>query len=317
MRYALKPLHCRPWTLNGLSPELVESHYENDYGGALRRLNAVAEQLDGLDFATAAPHLLTALKREEAGALNSVLLHELYFASLGGDGQATPRAREVIGKDFASFDSWRAQFRGGGDGRAGAGGGGVVSRLPREGRLLNQASGDDAYALAGGIPILALDMHEHAYHMDFGANARAYVDTFFRNIDWPAFVLRYERAGATLPLPAREQPEFGDVPTIATEEVRELMSQGNGAQVIDVRPRHLVSRQREIADGVTWRDPDQVKEWMGELSKAEPVVVYCAYGFHVGCKTAIALREAGYDARFMDGGHSGWRALGGAMKLLP
>jgi Fe-Mn family superoxide dismutase len=317
MPYAIKPLHCRPWTLNGLSPELVESHYENDYGGALRRLNALTEQLDSLDFATAPPHLIAALKREEVGALNSVLLHELYFASLGGDGQGTPAAKEILAKDFRSYERWRAEFRALGNAVAGQGGWVVLSYLPREGRLLNQFSADDAQSLAGAVHILALDMHEHAYHMNFGATAKAYVDTFFRNIDWPALISRYERARATLPLPPREQPEYTDVPTIATEEVRELLAKGNGAQVIDVRPRHLVSRQREIADGVEWRDPDQVKEWMGGLSTSEPVVVYCAYGFHVGCRTVMALREAGYDARFMDAGHSGWRALGGAMKLLP
>lgn len=52
-------------------------------------------------------------------------------------------------------------------------------------------------------------------------------------------------------------------------------------------------------------------------SKADPVVVYCAYGFHVGCRTAIKLREAGFDASYMTSGHSGWKALGGAMELQP
>ena len=54
---------------------------------------------------------------------------------------------------------------------------------------------------------------------------------------------------------------------------------------------------------------------MGELSKTEPVVVYCVYGFHVGCRTAITLREAGFDARYMKGGHSGWKALGGQVEM--
>jgi Fe-Mn family superoxide dismutase len=56
---------------------------------------------------------------------------------------------------------------------------------------------------------------------------------------------------------------------------------------------------------------------MGELSKVDPVVVYCAYGFHVGCRTAIKLREAGFDASYMTSGHSGWKALGGEMELQP
>jgi Fe-Mn family superoxide dismutase len=86
MRYALKPLHCRPWLLQGLSAKLIESHYENNYGGALRRLNAITAQLEAADFPKMPGFVLNGLKREELVALNSVTLHELYFASLGGDG---------------------------------------------------------------------------------------------------------------------------------------------------------------------------------------------------------------------------------------
>jgi len=72
---------------------------------------------------------------------------------------------------------------------------------------------------------------------------------------------------------------------------------------------------KDIREGVAWRDPERVGEWMGELKKDEPVVVYCAYGFHVGCRTAIALRDAGFDARYMKVGHSGWKAIGAPVKM--
>ena len=91
MRYALKPLHCRPWLLQGLSPKLIESHYENNYGGALRRLNAIAAQLEGADFAKLPGFTLNGLKREELIAHNSVILHELYSPALEATG-ATPEA---------------------------------------------------------------------------------------------------------------------------------------------------------------------------------------------------------------------------------
>src|SRR5215831_357857 len=90
MQYRLAPLFCRPWTLNGITPRLIESHYEHDYGGALERLNAIAAELDGLDLRTTPAHVVSRLKRDEAAALNATLLHELYFASLGGDGRAVP-----------------------------------------------------------------------------------------------------------------------------------------------------------------------------------------------------------------------------------
>ena len=110
MRYELKQIHCRPWQLNGLSLKLIESHYENNYGGALRRLNSITEQLESLDFAKTPGFVLNGLKREQLVALNSTLLHELYFASLGGDGKPTKALSEALTRDFGSVDRWRAEF---------------------------------------------------------------------------------------------------------------------------------------------------------------------------------------------------------------
>src|SRR5262245_28446970 len=102
----------------------------------------------------------------------------------------------------------------------------------------------------------------------------------------------------------------------ATCPAWEMLDAGKPVQIIDARPRHSMSRQQDIMDGATWRDPDLVQEWAGELSKSDPVVVFCVYGFHVGCKTAIMLREAGFDAKYMKGGHSAWKAIGGAIKPI-
>jgi superoxide dismutase, Fe-Mn family len=68
-------------------------------------------------------------------------------------------------------------------------------------------------------------------------------------------------------------------------------------------------------EGATWRDPERVGEWIGELSKNVPVVTFCVYGFHIGCETAITLRKAGFDARYMVGGHYAWKAAKGPIKL--
>ena len=315
-RYQLKQIQCRPWTLNGLSLALIESHYENNYGGALRRLNAITEQLESLDFASTPAHLLNGLKREELVALSSTLLHELYFASLGGDGQIGARTiRAALERDFGSYQGWRSQFSSMGYALGGGSGWVLLTWVPRDGRLVNQSASDHGQAVPGAIPIMALDMYEHAYHMDFGANVRAYVDTFMRNIDWSAADARFADAQQTLPQRPLVQKEFGDTPSIGVEEVQAMMKAGKPVQVIDTRPKHFVSRQGDIAEGVIWRDPERVEEWMGELSKSDPVVVYCAYGFHVGCRTAITLRDAGFDARYMKVGHSGWKAVGAPVKM--
>ena len=88
MKYRIAPLFCRPWTLNGMSPKLIESHYENNYGAALNRLNALTRELQTLGVATVPAEVISRLSREQTTMLNSTLLHELYFASLGGDGRA-------------------------------------------------------------------------------------------------------------------------------------------------------------------------------------------------------------------------------------
>ncbi len=316
MRYQLKQIYCRPWLLSGLSLKLMESHYENNYGGALRRLNAITEQLESLDWAKRPGHVINGLKREELIALNSTLLHELYFASLGGEGRPTKTMAEALTRDFGSVQNWRTQFSAMGYALGGGSGWVLLSWVPRNGRLINQYASDHSQSIAGAIPILALDMYEHAYHIDFGANVRGYVDTFLRNVDWQAVEGRFEDATKALPPRPLVQPEFGDVPGVGVEEVRALLAEGK-VQLVDTRPKHFVSRDKDIAEGVEWRDPERVQQWMGDLSKEKPVVVYCAYGFHVGCRTAIVLREAGFDAKYMNVGHSGWRAVGAPVKMYP
>ena len=314
MKYQLTPIHCRPWLLNSLSLKLIESHYENNYGGALRRLNAITEKLESLDFDKTPGYVINGLKREELIALNSTLLHELYFASLGGEGKPTPAMTEALARDFGLFARWKSEFVAMGNALGGGSGWVLLTYIPRDRRLINQYASDHSQAVAGGIPILALDMYEHAYHIDYGANVKAYVDTIMRNLDWKAVEGRLQDAMRVEPLRPLEQPEFGDIPGVAVEEVKAMLEAGEPVQFIDARPRHHVSRTQDIIEGATWRDPDRVEEWAGELSKSTPVVTYCVYGFHVGCKTAIALRKAGFDAKFMKGGHSAWRAIGAPVK---
>jgi superoxide dismutase, Fe-Mn family len=315
MRYPIAPVYCRPWTLNGISPRLIESHYEGNYGEAMRRLNAITAELEQLDPA-ASPDAFNRLKRDEFRALNSTLLHELYFASLGGDGRAIPDfVASALLQNFGSVDRWRQEFIALAQ-TADAAGWVLLSYVPRDRRLINQSASDDGQSIAGAIPILAIDMHEHAYHIDFGANTTAYVAAFMRNIDWTAVQQRYEQAVAVAPPPRLEQEAFADLPSISVEKVQAMIEQGQSVQLIDARPRHYRTRAHEIAKGAVWRDPERIDEWASELSKSEPIVTFCVYGFHIGCETARALQERGFDARYMTGGHSAWKASHGAMKLL-
>jgi Fe-Mn family superoxide dismutase len=222
----------------------------------------------------------------------------------------------ALARDFGSVDRWRREFIALAEGLAGASGWVLLTWLPRDQRLINQIGTDHSQSVSGGIPILAIDMYEHAYHLDFGTNASSYVATFMRNIDWTSVLGRHEDAVKVAPPRKLVQKEFADVPAVTPEEVRAMIEGGEDVQIIDARPRHFTTRAADIMEGAVWRDPERFDEWVGELSKEKPVVTFCVYGFHVGCQTAIALREAGFDARYMTGGHYGWKAIGGKVRLF-
>ena len=307
MQYRIAPLYVRPWTLNGISARLIESHYEHNYGAALNRLNAVTEELNRLDAKTTPAPVICRLKQEQTALLNSTLLHELYFASLGGDGRAPTELISVaIARDFGSVDRWRAEFIALAEALSGDAGWILLTYVPRDGRMINVSTTDHTQSIAGGIPILALDMYEHAYHIEFGANPSAYVAAFMRNIDWAAVEGRYQNATLVAPPLPLEQPEFGDLPAIAPEDVQAMIRSGQKVQLIDTRPRHYTTRGQDIAEGAVWRDPERIDEWMGTLSKETAVVTFCVYGFHIGCQSAATLRNAGFDARYLAGGHYAW-----------
>ena len=193
--YTVKPLSCEPTKLNGLSEKLIVSHWENNYGGAVRRLNAITAQLAELDFVKAPVFVINGLKREELIATNSMILHERYFDSLGGDGVSGGLIDEALKRDFGSVDRWRAEFAGTGKALRGGSGWVLLSYSHRDRRLVNQWAADHTHTLAGGTPILALDMYEHSYQLDYGASAERYVDAFMENINW-AHVARLHRAHA-------------------------------------------------------------------------------------------------------------------------
>jgi len=316
MQQEITPIAVRPWTLNGISERMLVSHYENNYGGAVRTLNAVRADLAALD-AGAPGYRLRALKREELIAMGSVTLHELYFGNLGGEGNKVPdQARTILEEHFGSVAAWRREFVGTARSLAGGSGWVLLTYSRRQRRFWNQVATNHSQAAVDAAPVLVLDMYEHAYHMDFGANATAYIDAFMRNIDWAAVIHRMDavRADRSLPL---EDPSDKALPSLSVEELAAQLAKGEPVQVLDARPRHHISRTVDLMEGAIWRDPDRVDEWIGELAPDRPVAVYCAYGFHVGCSVTKTLRERGFDARYIRGGISAWYATGGSRALRP
>jgi Fe-Mn family superoxide dismutase len=194
--YTMKPLGCDPQRIKGMSEKLIVSHYENNYGGAVKRLNLIAEQLAGLDFATAPGFLVNGLKREQLIATNSMVLHEIFFNGLGDESAPDSELTNAIVRDFGSYERWHAEFMAMGKAQGGGSGWVLLTYLPRDGRLTNQWAMDHTTTLAGGRPVLALDMYEHSYHIDYGAKAATYVETFMAAINWPVVRKAYDAARA-------------------------------------------------------------------------------------------------------------------------
>ena len=193
MTYEAKPLSLDPKAIKGISEKVLVSHYENNYSGAVKRLNAITAQLAELDFSKVPVFMINGLKREELVAANSMILHEIYFDGLGGDGTPSGGLADAITRDFGSVERWRAESSAMGKAEGGGSGWVILSYSPRDKRLVNQWAADHTTTLAGGRPVLVLDMYEHAYHMDYGAAAARYVDIYMEAIRWDNAAKLYDQ----------------------------------------------------------------------------------------------------------------------------
>jgi Fe-Mn family superoxide dismutase len=311
--------------MNGLSERLLVSHYENNYGGALRRLNAIRARLASLDWERTPAFEINGLKREELIASGSVILHEIYFDSLGGHGDNPPTGlshppddlAKALERDFGSIAAWRSEFIAIAKAQGGGSGWTILTWSDRLGCLVNQWAADHAHGLAGGTPILALDMYEHAYHLDFGANAAAYVDQFMMNLNWERIGARYllargEAVRDELFLPYGSPPQ--DEARISAEELKAALddSQAPKPVLLDLcQPRDL-PRRTDMLPGATMHAPGALPQWIDELPRDRPIAVYCICGFQVSGTAVTELRRRGYDARALSGGITAWHAIGGS-----
>ena len=322
----VRPFLLKPQWMNGLSEKLIVSHYVNNYGGALRRLNAIRARLAEVDMQRAPVFEINGLKREELIAMGSVILHEIYFDSLGGQGDHPPAGNEeptselarALERDFGSVSAWREQFVAMAKALAGGSGWAILAWSERLGRLVNHWAADHAHNLPGATPILAIDMYEHAYHIDFGAKAAAYVDQVMANVNWQRIGARYRRAiGERLEddrlfLPYGSPAEEGA--RISAEELKAALG-GDAASrpmLLDVCLPKDLPRRSDMLAGAVMRAPAALPRWVDELPRERPVVVYCICGFQVSGNAVRELRRRGYNARALSGGITAWHAIGGA-----
>ncbi len=189
----VKPLPFEASTLKGLSEKLLTSHHDNNYAGAVKRLNQIQQQIGGLPK-DAAPYQMGSLKREELIATNSMILHEFYFGNLGGDGKASGTIVDLIKAQYGAIEAWEQDFRLTGMSLGGGSGWVILNYNPQENAVHTYWAADHTHSLAWGMPLLVMDMYEHAYQMDYGANAKGYIDAFFQNIKWDEVNHRAEAA---------------------------------------------------------------------------------------------------------------------------
>lgn len=193
-----KPLRFDPAKLVGLSEKLITSHWENNYQGSVRALNKIEKTLAATKDDPDVPSLIYGgYKREELHRTGSVLLHEFYFDGLGGDGKVGGSIKALLAFSFGSYEAWEAEFKKTAMALSGGSGWCVLALNQYTGGLHNYWASDHMQMAVSGAPLIALDMYEHSYHMDYGTGAAKYVDAYLANLDWEVVEERYLAAVPT------------------------------------------------------------------------------------------------------------------------
>jgi len=185
MPYEQKPLpFSKP--LAGISEKTIQIHHDKLYIGYVNKKNEIETKLQNVDRASANATYSEygELKREESFAGNGVYLHEYYFNILGGDGEPTkaPQLVKALAEEFNSYEKWLEDFKAAG---MVARGWVVLAYDLNDGRLHNYLC--DAHnhgGIWGAMPIIVLDMYEHAFFIDYGSDRKAYIENYLKNLNW-------------------------------------------------------------------------------------------------------------------------------------
>ena len=169
--------------LQGISLKLIQNHYKL-YEGYVKKTNEIRTKLESADKTNVSPTYsdFGELKRQETFAVNGMKLHEVYFGHLNGTGEPKGELFSMIEKCFGTLDSWKEIMVATG---LTARGWAILAFDFHDNNL--HVYGSDAHnvgAVWAAIPIIVLDVYEHAYFMDYGVDRKSYIDSFFKNLDW-------------------------------------------------------------------------------------------------------------------------------------
>lgn len=184
-----------PGGLDGISENQLAQHRDTLYVGYVNKLNEIEEKLGLADRAKANATFsdIRELKKEEVFATNGIYLHEYYFGNLKrGGGEPSGKVAERLARDFGSVEAWKADLRACGISARGW----VALALNLEDGKLHHYLCDvhDVGGVWNAVPVLVLDVYEHAYMIDHGVRRAAYLDAFMKNIDWGMVGARLEKA---------------------------------------------------------------------------------------------------------------------------
>ncbi|OLC31135.1 MAG: hypothetical protein AUH31_03245 [Armatimonadetes bacterium 13_1_40CM_64_14] len=187
-RYEAKKFRSFDIELTGISKKTMEEHYKL-YQGYVNKANEIHEKLAALDKdpAKANPTFsdIRELKVELTRAVGGVKNHEMYFSTLGGSGGAPAgKLGALITREFGSVENWQKDLKATG---IAARGWSWTAWDWDTNRLFNYIGDEqNTFPIWNGTVLVALDVFEHAYYLDYGTGKAGYIDTFFKNIDWKA-----------------------------------------------------------------------------------------------------------------------------------
>ncbi|MBI4451357.1 superoxide dismutase [Candidatus Woesearchaeota archaeon] len=191
--HVVKPLKYK--SLLGFTERQLSEHHDVLYAGYVKKLNEIETKMPTADKAAANGTYseIGELKREETFATNGITLHEAYFDGMGGKGgKATGALLIQIEKDFGSYDNWLADFKAAG---MAARGWVVLAWNMKDGKLHTYSQdGHNVGSVWYCIPILIMDVYEHAYFIDYGVKRKDYVEAYFNNIDWQQCGVWFDKA---------------------------------------------------------------------------------------------------------------------------
>lgn len=194
MAHTVKPLlQNQEDRLKGISKKTIEIHRDKLYAGYVAKRNEIEEQLKTADQPSANQtySVWRGLKEGETFAANGMVLHEYYFGVLGGDGQPKGEVLEEIKKVWGSYEAWVADFTACG---MSARGWAVLAYDPSDNKLHNYIGDTQNQGAVWGVtPVVALDVFEHSYFIDFGSDRKAYIQVFLENLDWDKINVIYSK----------------------------------------------------------------------------------------------------------------------------